>query len=68
MARSKFRGILKVEIQFLLTATALNLKKMLKMLDMKDIKSGLSGKISGIIQTVKNIFRKLIVELVIQVS
>ena len=32
MARSKFRGISKVEIQFLLTATALNLEKMIKIL------------------------------------
>jgi len=33
MARARFRGLKKVEIQFLLTATALNLKKMVKMLD-----------------------------------
>ncbi|GAG61403.1 unnamed protein product, partial [marine sediment metagenome] len=35
MARAKFRGLDKVEIQFLLTATALNLKKMAKMIDAK---------------------------------
>jgi len=33
MERARFRGLKKVEIQFLLTATALNLKKMVKMLD-----------------------------------
>ena len=49
MARSKFRGILKIEIQFLLTATVLNLKKMVKMLDMKNIKSRLLREVSGII-------------------
>lgn len=68
MARSKFRGLLKVEIQFLLTATALNLKKMVKMLDAEETKSKLSREISDIIQTGKNIFRNLIKELVIQTS
>lgn len=68
MARSKFRGISKVEIQFLLTATALNLKKMIKILGIKDIKSRLSREAFGIIQTVKNIFRKLTLEYVILVS
>ena len=59
MARSKFRGISKVEIQLLLTATALNLKKMIKIMGIKDIKSRLSREAFKIIQTVKNIFRKL---------
>lgn len=68
MARSKFRGISKVEIQFLLTATALNLKKMIKILNIKDLKSRLSKKVFGIIQTVKNIFRKLTLGYAILVS
>ena len=68
MARSKFRGLLKVEIQFLLTATALNLKKMVKILDIDKLKSELSRKISGIIQTGKNILRNLIKELAVQPS
>jgi len=38
MSRSKFRGLLKVEIQFLMTATALNLKKMIWMLDIDKLK------------------------------
>jgi len=68
MARTKFRGLLKVEIQFLMTATALNLKKMIRMLDIDKLKSELSREISGIIQTGKNIFRNLIKELVFQLS
>ncbi len=68
MARSKFRGLLKVEIQFLLTATALNLKKMVKILDIDKLKSELSREISGIIQTGKNIFRNFIKELAVQLS
>lgn len=68
MARSKFRGLLKVEIQFLLTATALNLKKMVKVLDIDKLKSELSRKISGIIETGKNILRNLIKELAVQPS
>jgi len=39
MARSKFRGLIKVETQFLLTATALNLKKIVKMLDVEAVQS-----------------------------
>jgi len=65
MARSKFRGLLKVEIQFLLTATALNLKKMVKMLGVEEIKFKLSKKISDTIQEFKNIFRKMVAGLAI---
>jgi transposase len=68
MARSKFRGISKVEIQFLLTATALNLKKMIKILDVKDVVSMLSGEAFKIVQNIKNIFRKFILEYGILVS
>ena len=68
MARSKFRGLAKVEIQFLMTATALNLKKMVKILDVDKFKSELSREISGIIQTGKNIFRNFIKELAVQPS
>ncbi len=68
MARSKLRGLAKVEIQFLLTATALNLKKMVKMLDVSGIKDRIAKKFTDILQTGKNIFRKLISELVFQTS
>jgi len=68
MARSKFRGISKVEIQFLFTATALNLKKMIKILSIKDLKSRLSGEAFKIIQNMKNIFRKFTFEYEILVS
>ena len=66
MARTIFRGLLKVEIQFLLTATALNLKKMVKILDIDKLKSELLREISGIIQTGRNIIWNLIAELVFQ--
>jgi hypothetical protein len=68
MSRSKFREISKVQIQFLLIATALNLKKMVKMLSSKDIKLKLSTGFFVIIQNWKNIFRKLAIELTIGVS
>ncbi len=68
MARSKFRGLIKVEIQFLMTATALNLKKMIKKLDKDKLISELSRIISGITHTGKNISRDLIKELVFQTS
>ncbi len=68
MARSKFRGLAKVEIQFLMTATALNLKKMVRILDVDKLKSILSREISDIIQIFRNIFRKIVIELAIQTS
>ena len=67
MTKARFRGLAKVEIQFLMTATALNLKKMVRMLDIGRIKSRLSREISYIFQTVKGIFRNLLREAVIQV-
>ena len=48
MAKARFMGITKVEMQFLMTATALNLKKMVKMLDIEEIKSSLSRKFTDI--------------------
>ena len=68
MAKTKFRDLAKVEIQFLMTTTALNLKKMVRILDIEEIKSRLSREISDIFQTSKNIFRKLILELVFQAT
>jgi len=65
MARAKFRGINKVEIQILLTATALNLKKMVKMLDTKKVKSSIAEKISYIMQTGYNIFKRLTIRFAI---
>ena len=52
MARSKFRGLAKVEIQFLMTATALNLKKMVRILDVCDIKTRVTNKFTDFIQVV----------------
>ena len=66
MAKARFRGLNKVEIQFLMTATALNLKKMVKMLDIEEIKDRLSRKFTDIIQIVKDIFRNFIKKLAIE--
>ena len=71
MARAKFRGLNKVEMQFLLTAAALNLKKMVKIMDRKVEESSISKIICGSIKLIKNIFgsfRKEPKELAIQVS
>jgi len=76
MAKARFRGLKKVEIQFLrkivrkflMTATVLNLKKMVKMLDIKEIKSSLSRKFTDINQIVKDIFRNCAKKLAIEVS
>ena len=68
MAKARFRGLAKVEIQFLMTATALNLKKMVKMLDIKIIKSTLSKTISDFVQIVKDIFRNFTKKLATKVS
>ena len=56
MARSKFRGLSKVEIQFLLTATAINLKRIVKMLDPEVIKSEILNVSSYKILSFKRIF------------
>ena len=68
MARPRFRGLKKVEIQFLMTASALNLKKMVKRLDTGTVKCGFTEKIFGVVQIGKDIFRNFIKELVIQAS
>jgi len=67
MAKARFRGLKKVEIQFLLTATALNLKKMVKMLDVEEIKERLSRKFTDIAQIVNDIFKNFIKKLAIEV-
>ena len=68
MAKARFRSLKKVEIQFLMTATALNLKKMVKMLDIEEIKSNFSRKFIDITQIVKDIFRNCVKKLAIEVS
>ena len=68
MAKAKFRGLKKVEIQFLMTATALNLKKMVKMLDIEEVKSSLSIKLTNIAQIVYDTFRNFVKKLAIEVS
>ena len=67
MARAKFRGLNKVEIQFLLTAAALNLKKMVKIMDRKVAESSISKIICDSIKLIKNIFGSFGKELAIQV-
>jgi hypothetical protein len=67
MARARFRGLNKVEIQFLMTATALNLKKMVKMLDVEEVKASVSRKFAVITQILKFILRNFVEELAIEV-
>ena len=67
MARARFRGLKKVEIQFLLTATALNLKKMVKMGNVEEIQYRLSRKFTDILQTAKYIFKIFVKDLAIEV-
>ncbi len=67
MSKAKFRGLNKVEIQFLLTATALNLKKMVKMLDVEEVQSRLSRKFTDICQITKDIFKNFVIKLAIEV-
>ena len=59
MARTKFRRLAKVEIQFILTAIVINLKKLVKMFNVKKIKFSLARKTSNIIQFGYSIFRRL---------
>jgi len=54
---AKLRGKEKVQIQFLLTATALNLKKMVKMLDINELKQGFFVLISKTYQFIGNILK-----------
>ena len=68
MSKARFRGLKKVEIQFLLTATALNLKKMVKTLDIDEINSRLSRKFTDITQIAKYIFRNFVKRLTIDMS
>lgn len=53
MSKTRFRGLSKVHIQFLLTATALNLKKMVKMLECKTKVISISRKICNFIKLVE---------------
>ena len=67
MARARFRGLNKVEMQFLMTATVLNLKKMVKMLDTEEIKIRIAKKFVVITQIVIDIFRNFVKKLAIEV-
>ena len=60
MSKTRFRGTQRVQIQFLLTATALNLKKMIKRIGTKDIKSKICSDFFETIQNIMNFFRKFI--------
>jgi hypothetical protein len=64
LARAKFSGIDKVKMQFLLIASALNLKKMVKVLGINEEKSCFKPIILNIIKFRDNIVRKLQFKLV----
>ena len=59
MERAKFRGKDKVHIQFLLTASAINLKKMVKMLDINRLKQLILKGISGLVKFIEYISGKI---------
>jgi len=56
MAKARFRGLAKVQIQFLLTATAINLKKMVKMLEFEARKISILRRILNLIKILHVIF------------
>ena len=58
MSKTRFRGIEKVQIQFLLPATALNLKKMIKRIGTNDIKSKMCSDFFEMVQNIMNVYRK----------
>jgi hypothetical protein len=55
MEKAKFRGKDKVHIQFLLTASAINLKKMVKIIEINGLKQSSIRTISKAYQLIKNI-------------
>jgi len=67
MSKARFRGLVKVEIQFLMTACALNLKKMARMLDVFEIKDRIANEFTDFVQAVKDVLWNLIKKEVVQV-
>ncbi|MHB8279189.1 MAG: transposase [Candidatus Humimicrobiaceae bacterium] len=65
MDKAKFRGINKIQMQFLLTATAINLKKLVKMFEVKNLKLGLNIIKADLMEFKSSILRKLIYRLAI---
>jgi transposase len=62
MARARFRGLAKVEMQFLMTASALNLKKMVNMWDKGFKKSPIFTLFLDLFQILIDIFKNLKLE------
>lgn len=58
MDRAKFRGLKKVEIQLLLTATAINLKKMVNMLETNELETSILRVVFRTCRFIKNILEK----------
>lgn len=56
MARARYRGLVKVEMQFLMTASALNLKKMVKVWEKRIKESLFYTLFLDLFQFLKNIF------------
>jgi len=68
MEKTRFRGLAKVQIQFLLTATALNLKKMVRTMYIKEMESRIFNNILVFIQTIRSIFINWLGEIAFQVT
>lgn len=66
MSKTRFRGLVKVNIRFLLTATALNLKKMVKMLKIEANEISIHRKICGFIKLIEDFFNYYLKKLIFQ--
>lgn len=66
MSKTRFRGLAKVHIQFLLTATVLNLKKMVKMLENRTKEISILKKICNFIKIIEDFFSNYLQKLIFQ--
>jgi transposase len=62
MGKAKLRGREKVQIQFLLTASALNLKKMVKLLIVDELKYSFDKTLYKFIKSIYNILKKILLK------
>lgn len=62
MGKAKLRGKEKVQIQFLLTASALNLKKMVKLLIVDELKYSFDKTLYKFIKSIYNILKKILLK------
>jgi glycerol-3-phosphate responsive antiterminator len=66
LSKTRFRGPVKANIQFLLTATALNLKKMVKMLKNEAKEISICRRICSFIKLIEDFFNYYLKKLIFQ--